>query len=43
MGAALIMLAVLSVSLMVVKMQGQGGHKHHSSTELGKPAIAVTV
>jgi len=32
MGAALIMLAVLSVSLMVIKMQGQGGHKHHSSS-----------
>jgi sulfite exporter TauE/SafE len=43
MGAALIMLAVLSVSLMVVKMQGQGGHKHHSSTELGKEGIILAV
>ena len=31
MGAALILLAVLSVALMVVKMQGQGSHKHMSS------------
>ena len=35
MGAALILLAVLSVSLMVVKMQGKGSHNHadldHSS------------
>ena len=30
MGAALILLAVISVSLMVVKMQGRGGHQHHS-------------
>jgi len=28
MGAALIFLAVLSVSLMVIKMQGNGGHQH---------------
>ena len=34
MGAALIFLAVLSVTLMVVKMQGQGGHQHqHTSFE----------
>lgn len=30
MGAALILLAVLSVSLMVVKMQGQAEHRHHA-------------
>ena len=30
MGAALIFLAVLSVSLMVVKMQGKGMHQHTS-------------
>lgn len=28
MGAALIFLAVLSVALMVIRMQGQGGHQH---------------
>jgi hypothetical protein len=28
MGAVLIFLAVLSVTLMVVKMQGAGGHMH---------------
>lgn len=31
MGAALILLAVLSVTLMVVKMQGQGAQHHHAS------------
>jgi len=31
MGAALILLAVLSVALMVVRMQGQGAHRHMSS------------
>jgi len=31
-GAALILLAVLSVSLMVVKMQGKGMHQHPSET-----------
>ena len=31
MGAALILLAILSVTLMVVRMQGQGAHKHMSS------------
>ena len=31
MGAALILLAVLSVSLMVVKMQGKDTHQHHAS------------
>lgn len=31
MGAALIFLAVLSVALMAVKMQSQGGHKHMHS------------
>lgn len=43
MGAALIMLAVLSVSLMVVKMQSQGGHKHHSSMESGAPKTSLSV
>ncbi len=42
MGAALILLAVLSVSLMVVKMQGQGGHKHHSSTGAGNENVSLT-
>jgi len=31
MGAALILLAVLSVALMIVRLQGQGAHKHMSS------------
>lgn len=43
MGAALIMLAVLSVSLMVVKMQGQGGHKHHSATQTTFSNISLFV
>jgi sulfite exporter TauE/SafE len=30
MGAALILLAVISVSLMVIRMQGRGGHQHHA-------------
>lgn len=42
MGAALIMLAVLSVSLMVVKMQSQGGHKHHSSTQSGAGNVSLS-
>ena len=34
MGAALVFLAVLSVSLMVIKMQGDGGHQHlHGSMD----------
>lgn len=32
MGAALVLLAVLSVSLMVAKMQGKDTHQHHAST-----------
>jgi sulfite exporter TauE/SafE len=36
MGAALILLAVLSVALMVVRMQGQGAHRHMASN-FGNP------
>ena len=39
MGAALIFLAVLSVSLMVIKMQGKGGQQH----DHGSMGSAVTV
>lgn len=35
MGAALILLAILSVSLMYVRMQGQQGHHHMSAIETG--------
>ena len=31
MGAALILLAVISVSLMVIRMQGRGEHQHHAA------------
>jgi sulfite exporter TauE/SafE len=31
MGAALILLAVISVSLMVIRMQGRGDHQHHAA------------
>ena len=47
MGAALIILAVLSVALMVVRMQGQGGH-HHAYIEplsvqaLNNPTVQLT-
>jgi len=42
MGAALIMLAVLSVSLMVVKMQSPGGHEHHASTQSSAGNISLS-
>lgn len=41
MGAALILLAVLSVSLMVVKMQGQRAHSHHAYNATETPAVHV--
>ena len=34
MGAALILLAVLSVSLMYIRMQGKASHQHHMSIAL---------
>ena len=43
MGAALIMLAVLSVSLMVVKMQGKGGHNHHSFYETDTQSTTIAI
>jgi len=42
MGVALILLAVLSVTLMVIRMQGQGAH-HHASAQTGTPSNAVTL
>jgi sulfite exporter TauE/SafE len=41
MGAALILLAVLSVALMVIRMQGQGGHQHHASAEFSETRVMV--
>lgn len=40
MGAALILLAVLSVSLMVVKIQGKSAHKHHAfNTDVAQKCV----
>jgi len=43
MGAALILLAVLSVSLMLVKMQGNGMHQHHAATSGANAQTLLTV
>jgi len=39
MGVAMILLAVLSVTLMVIRMQGQGAH-HHAYMESAKPTAS---
>ena len=43
MGAALILLAVLSVALMVVKMQGKSGHMHADLNSVLFPRQSVTL
>ena len=42
MGVAMILLAVLSVTLMVMRMQGQGAH-HHAYLEAAPPATGIDV
>ena len=43
MGAALIFLAVLSVSLMVIKMQGKDGHQHDHESMNGTTTVSESV
>jgi hypothetical protein len=43
MGAALILLAVISVALMVFRMQGRSEHHHHSYIYKVTEALEITV